>query len=173
MGPQGLQSNYYVNLINDVSLIDNTANPVYRQGNFFYIFRTERGETMRPVSTRYDNKVMGLVKKKIYLFINYNVVTFTVHPLYLHTPFPAVLPLFVAFTEHKLWDVFSGLRYSPLDVYCLTQNGVLSLPILLFEIKRSRRVRDQVSKGRYTHSMPCPCRAHAVPLPCHAVPLRV
>jgi len=27
----------------------------------------------------------------------------------------------------------------------LTQNGVLSLPILLFEIKRSLKVRDQVS----------------------------
>jgi len=24
------------------------------------------------------------------------------------------------------------------------------------------------SKGRFTHSMPCPCRCHAVPLPCHA-----
>ena len=28
----------------------------------------------------------------------------------------------------------------------LIQNGVLSLPILLFEISRSRRARDQVSK---------------------------
>jgi len=28
----------------------------------------------------------------------------------------------------------------------LTQNGVLSMPILLFEIKRNRKVRDQVSK---------------------------
>ena len=28
----------------------------------------------------------------------------------------------------------------------LIQNGVLSLPILLFEIRRSRRTRDQVSK---------------------------
>jgi len=28
----------------------------------------------------------------------------------------------------------------------LTQNGVLSPPILLFEIKRSRKVRDQVTK---------------------------
>jgi len=23
-------------------------------------------------------------------------------------------------------------------------------------------------KGRFTHSMPCPCRAHAVPLTCRA-----
>jgi hypothetical protein len=32
-----------------------------------------------------------------------------------------------------------------------------------------------VPKGRFTHSMPCPCRAHAVPMPCpcraHAVPM--
>ena len=28
----------------------------------------------------------------------------------------------------------------------LFQNGVLSLPILLFEIRRSRRARDQASK---------------------------
>jgi hypothetical protein len=27
------------------------------------------------------------------------------------------------------------------------------------------------SSGRFTHRMPCPCRAHAVPMPfpCHAV----
>jgi hypothetical protein len=28
----------------------------------------------------------------------------------------------------------------------LTQNGVVSLPILLFEIKRSHKVRDQMTK---------------------------
>jgi len=57
--------------------------------------------------TRFDNKVMRLVPKKVlpYLFINYNVVTFKVHPLYLHTPFPVVLPLFAAFLECSLWDV--------------------------------------------------------------------
>jgi len=52
-----------------------------------------------------DNKVMRLVPKKRALFINYNVVTFKVHPLCLHTPFPAVLPLFVSFVERSLWDV--------------------------------------------------------------------
>jgi len=69
---------------------------------------------------RSDNKVMRLVPKKVlfYLFINYNVVTFKVHPLCLHTPFPVVLPLFVAFLEHSLWDVVGGLCYSPLDVFC-------------------------------------------------------
>jgi len=34
----------------------------------------------------------------------------------------------------------------PSGCLLLTQNGVLSLPILLFEIERSRKMRDQVSK---------------------------
>jgi hypothetical protein len=57
--------------------------------------------------TKSDNKVTRLVPKKVlfYGFINYNVVTFKVHPLCLHTPFLVVLPLFVAFLEHILWDV--------------------------------------------------------------------
>jgi len=44
---------------------------------------------------------------------------------------------------------FVGCRLRPAlqtaGCLLLTQNGVLSLPILLFEIKRSRKVRDQVS----------------------------
>jgi len=57
--------------------------------------------------TKTDNKVMRLVPETVlfYLFINYNVVTFKVHPLCLHTPFPAALPVFVAFLELSLWDV--------------------------------------------------------------------
>ena len=34
----------------------------------------------------------------------------------------------------------------PYECVLLTQNGVLSLSILLFEIKRSQKVRDQVTK---------------------------
>ena len=47
---------------------------------------------------------MRLVPKKklFYLFIKYNVVTFKVHPLCLHTPFQAVLQLFVAFLDRNL-----------------------------------------------------------------------
>ena len=45
---------------------------------------------------------------------------------------------------------FVGCRLRPVlqPSVCLllTQNGVPSLPILLFEIKRSRKVRDQVTK---------------------------
>jgi len=51
---------------------------------------------------------MRLVPKKVlfYLFLDYNVVTFKVLPLCLHTTLPAVLPLFVAFLERILWRVF-------------------------------------------------------------------
>jgi hypothetical protein len=53
-----------------------------------------------------------------YLFIKYNVVTFNVHPLCLHTPSPAVLPVFVAFLERSLWNIVYDLAHSPLDVFC-------------------------------------------------------
>jgi hypothetical protein len=54
-----------------------------------------------------NNDDLGIKKKVLfYLFINYNVVTFKVHPMCLHTPYPAVLPLFAAFLERGLWDVF-------------------------------------------------------------------
>jgi hypothetical protein len=32
----------------------------------------------------------------------------------------------------------------------------------------NKRMEWVTSKGRFTHSTPCPCRAHAVPLPCRA-----
>ena len=56
------------------------------------------------------------------MFINYIMVTFKVYLLCLHTTFQAELPLFVAFLKRSFWDVFSGLRYSPLDVFCLGTN---------------------------------------------------
>jgi len=52
-----------------------------------------------------ENKLMNPVKKKTYLFINYNVVTFKEHPLCLHTPFTAVPPVLVAFLVCSLWEV--------------------------------------------------------------------
>jgi hypothetical protein len=81
---------------------------------------------------------MELVPKKVllYLFINYNVVTFKVHPLCLHTPFPMVLPLFVAFLEQFV-GCHLGSVLQPSGCLLLTQNGVLSLPILLFIIEIS------------------------------------
>jgi hypothetical protein len=91
---------------------------------------------------------MRLVQKKVlfYLFINCNLAIFKVHPLCLHTPFPAVLPLFVVFLERILWDVVLRPAWQTSGWLLLTENGVLSLPILLFEIKGSRKMRDQVSK---------------------------
>ena len=93
---------------------------------------------------------MRLVPKKNILFISYNVITFKVYPLYLHTTFPAVLPLFVAFMERTLWDVVFRPALQPSGCLLLTQNGVLLLPILLSGLKISREVRDQVSKEAAT-----------------------
>ena len=75
------------------------------------------------------------------------MVDFKVHPLWLHTTFPA----FVALPEHSLWD--GGLRtvLQPTGCLLLTQNGVLSLPIILFEIERSLKVRDQWLKRLRHH----------------------
>ena len=47
----------------------------------------------------------------------------------------------------------------------------LPLPVIspsLFHTASSiiRSVDSGPNKGRFTHSTPCPCRAHAVPLPC-------
>ena len=80
--------------------------------------KTDLGEAAAPTqhvmeiyalghNTSSDNKVMRLVPKIVsfYLFTNYNVVTFKVLPLCLHTTFPTVLPLFIAFLERHLWDV--------------------------------------------------------------------
>jgi hypothetical protein len=81
---------------------------------------TPEGDTPEEGTTKCDNKIMKLVPKKIwfYLFVNYNVVTFKVHSLSMHTPLPKVLILLVAFLEHRFWDVTEGLRYSPPDVFC-------------------------------------------------------
>jgi len=70
-----------------------------------------------------EKKKRFWLEKIFYLFINYNVVTFKEHPLCLHTPLPAVLPLLVAFLARNLWEVVEGLCYSLLDVL-LPQNGV-------------------------------------------------
>ena len=87
---------------------------------------------------------MRLVPKNVlfYLFINYNVVTFKVHPLCLHTSFPVVLPLFVAFLEHSMWDAcVIALWMSSVDSKWCPFTADFT-----FEINRSRKVRDQVSK---------------------------
>jgi len=80
---------------------------------------------------------MRLVSKNVlfYLFINYNLFAFKEHPLCLHTTFPELLPMFVAFL-----NAVSGMSLKAcvpeLWMLLLTQNGVLPLPILLFKVAR-------------------------------------
>jgi hypothetical protein len=40
----------------------------------------------------------------------------------------------------------------------------MTLPVI-----NTDRLSPWITKGRFTHSMPCPCRAHAVPPPCRAL----
>ena len=46
----------------------------------------------------------------------------------------------------------------------MSQYGVCTVCCAL---QRKRSLQN--NKGRFTRSMPCPCRAHAFPLPCRAV----
>ena len=99
------------------------------------------------VCTRSDNEVMRLIPKKIYFFI---------HQLQCgHLQSTSLVPAHTfssgAATVCSIpWRHFVGRRLRPAlqtsGCLLLTQNGVLSVPILLFEIKISRKVRDQVSK---------------------------
>ena len=88
--------------------------------------------------TRSDNKVMRLVPKKVlfYLFINYNMVTFKVHPLCLHTSIPAVLPSFVPFLERSLWDVIEDLRFRLLDVFFWLKMASFHCRFYFFKLKK-------------------------------------
>jgi len=100
---------------------------------------------------RYDNKVMRLVPKRVlfYLFINYNMVAFKVHPscacTHTHTLFSGPVTVCSIPGTHFVGCRLRLVLQHP-GCLLLTQNGILSLPILLFEIKRSHKVRDQVRK---------------------------
>ena len=88
---------------------------------------------------------MRLVPEKkflFYLFMNYNVVTFKSTPLVPAHTFSsgAAIVYSIPGTQHVGCRLRPALQ--PSGCLLLTQNGVLSLPILLFEIKRSRKVRD-------------------------------
>ena len=99
-------------------------------------------------NTRSDSKVMRLVPKKSFiLFINQlkygNLQSTSLVPA--HT-FSSGTTTVCSIPGTQLEDC--RLRPALQTSGCLLsiQNGVLSLPILLFEIRRSRRARDQVSK---------------------------
>lgn len=93
---------------------------------------------------RLENKVIRLVPKKyiFYLFINYNVAPFKVRPPCLHTPSPAVLPLFVAFLERVLWDVLQDLRHRPLDVFCYSKWRYFKAVLTFLSKKNSQVARS-------------------------------
>jgi len=68
----------------------------------------------------------------------------------------------------RMLSHFSHLHCSRIDV--LLSSTRFSFPSTKSEI------RSSYLNGRFTHSMPCPCRSPAVPcraVPCRAVPLRV
>jgi len=52
------------------------------------------------------------------------------------------------------------------------QSTKLFLVFLQRSLSFRTRCRYERCKGRFTHSIPCPCRTRAVPLPCRAVPCR-
>ena len=98
--------------------------------------------------TRSDSKIMRLVPKKSFiLFIH--------QQKYGHFKGTSLVPAHTFFSGAATVCSIPGTqleegRLRPVlqksGCLLLIQNGVLSLPILLFEIGRSRRARDQVSK---------------------------
>jgi hypothetical protein len=97
---------------------------------------------------RSDSKVMRLVPKKSFiLFIHQlrciHLQSASLVPAHTFSSGAAILCSIPGthFVGHRLRPALL-----PSGCLLLTQNGVLSLLILLFEIKRSRKVRDQVLK---------------------------
>jgi len=100
--------------------------------------------------TRSDNKVMRLVPKKKKSFILF------IHQLQCgHLQSTSLVPAHIYSTGVATvcsipGTQFVGCRLRPAlqtsGCLLLTQNGAFSLKILLFEIKRIPKVRDQVSK---------------------------
>ena len=98
--------------------------------------------------TRSDSKVMRLVPKKNFLLLIHQVKCGHLQSTSLvpaHTFYSAAGILYSIPGTH-----FVGCSLRPAlqtsGCFLLTQNGVLSLSTLLFEIKISRKVRDQVTK---------------------------
>ena len=128
--------------------------PVHRLGKNFFLNRctgqspADSDDTRGCIYTRSDSKVMRLVPKKSYIYF--------IHQLkYGHLQNTSIVP---AHTFSSGAAIVCSIPGTQLEECCLrpalqtsgclllTQNGVLSLPILFFGIKRSRRARDQVSK---------------------------
>jgi len=55
------------------------------------------------------------------------------------------------------------------DMYqCFEGTCCIHLEVSYPEGEGSKLLCKPNHKGQFTHSMPCPCRTHAVPLPCYA-----
>ena len=95
-----------------------------------------------------DSKVMGLVPKKGFvLFIHQlkcgHLQSTSLVPAHTFSSGAAIL---CSVPCAQLVECSLGIALQTSGCLLLTQNGVLSLLILLFELKRSRKLRDQVSK---------------------------
>ena len=98
--------------------------------------------------TRSDSKVMRLVPKKSFILF--------IHQLkYCHLQSTSFVPAHMFSSGAAIVCSIPGMQFQECrlrsalqtsECLLLTQNGVISLPILFFGIKRSRRARDQVSK---------------------------
>jgi hypothetical protein len=98
--------------------------------------------------TLFDSKVMRLVPKKSFILFIYHLKcghlqSTSLVPAHIFSSGAAILCSIPG--TH-----FVGCSFRPAlqtsGCFLLTQNGVLSLSILFFEIKISRKMRDQVTK---------------------------
>ena len=98
--------------------------------------------------TRSDSKVMRLIPEKSFILVIHQLKSCHLQSTFLvpaHTlSSGAAIVCSIPGTQHEECRLRPALQTT--ECLLLTQNGVLSLPILFFGIKRSRRARDQVSK---------------------------
>ena len=79
-----------------------------------------------------------------------------------------MMKLIVTFRNSAKTPRNGSLRSATLIRQCRnSRQGFTDYPSEMSQVERLRSVTES-RKGRFTHSMPCPCHAHAVPLPCRA-----
>ena len=99
------------------------------------------------ICTRSDNRIMILVPRKCTLFIHQlqcgHLQSTSLVPAH---NFPSRAAIVCSIPGTQLLVCRFRHAVQPSGCLLLAQNVVVSLPILLSEIKRSRKVRDQVSQ---------------------------
>ena len=123
-------------------------NTILNPNSFFPQVHYRKQIDEEPCYMRCDSKVMRVVPKKSFILF--------IHQLQCgHLPSASLVPAHTFSSGGAILcsipgTHFVGRRLRPAlqlsGCLLLTQNGVLSLLILLFKIKRSRKLRDQVSK---------------------------